>query len=98
MTIKKQYLKSKPICKVTFTVPEAEAKKVSVVGDFNKWNAKKNPLRKLKNGTFKGTVDLEKDRTYQFRYLIDGTYKNEEQADSYVWNDYAGAENAVLEL
>lgn len=98
MAIKKQYLKSKPICKVTFTVPAKEAKKVAVVGSFNDWNSKVSQLRKLKNGTFKGTIDLEKDKSYQFRYLVDGEFINEEHADNYVWNDFAGTENAVLEL
>jgi len=98
MSIKKQYLKSKPVCKVTFTLGEAAAKKVSVVGDFNDWNAKKNPLKKLKNGNFKGTIDLEKDHIYQFRYLVDGVFKNDEKADAYVWNDFAGTDNSVIEL
>ena len=98
MAIRKQYLKTKPICKVTFTVPANEAKKVAVVGDFNNWNPKGSPLKKLKNGTFKGTFDLPKENSYEFRYLIDGRYENEEQADRYQWNDYAGAENAVLEV
>jgi 1,4-alpha-glucan branching enzyme len=99
MAIKKQYLKSKPVCKVTFTVPAEEAKKVAVVGSFNEWNTKKAfQLKKLKNGNFKGTVDLEKDNSYEFRYLVDGTYTNDEQADAYAWNDYAGAENCVLNL
>ncbi len=98
MAITKQYLKSKPVCKVTFTVPAEEASDVKVVGTFNKWNAKQTPLKKLKNGTFKGTVDLEKDQSYEFRYLVDGTYINDEQADAFAWNDYAGAENGVLKL
>ena len=34
MAIKKQYLKSKPICKVTFSVPAEEANEVTVVGNF----------------------------------------------------------------
>ncbi|GAA4279810.1 isoamylase early set domain-containing protein [Gaetbulibacter aestuarii] len=96
MAIKKQYLKSKPICKVTFSIDAEDAKKVSVVGSFNDWNAKKVPLKKLKNGTFKGTVDLEKDNTYEFKYLVDGAYVNDESADAYAWNDYAGAENSVV--
>ena len=96
MAIKKQYLKSKPICKVTFSIDAEEAKKVSVVGSFNDWNAKKAPLKKLKNGTFKGTVDLEKDNTYEFKYIVDGAYLNDDSADSYAWNDYAGAENSVV--
>ena len=98
MAIKKQYLKSKPVCKVTFTVPAKEAKKVAVIGSFNEWNPKAAKLRKLKNGTFKGTVDLAKDSSYEFRYVVDGEYLNDDQADAYAWNDYAGAENGVLNL
>ncbi len=98
MAITKQYLKSKPVVKVTFTVPAEDAKKVAVVGDFNNWNPKGSTLKKLKNGNFKGTFDLPKENTYEFRYLVDGTYVNETEADRYQWNDYAGAENAVLEL
>jgi len=98
MAIKKQYLKSKPVCKVTFTVPAKEAKKVAVVGTFNDWNAEEAQLRKLKNGTFKGTIDLPSDRSYEFRYLVDGEYQNDEQADKFVWNDFAGTNNALLEL
>ncbi|MFD1161819.1 MULTISPECIES: isoamylase early set domain-containing protein [Hwangdonia] len=97
MAITKQYLKSKPICKVTFTVPAEEAKKVSVVGSFNNWDEKANSLKKLKNGTFKGTLNLEKDNSYEFRYLIDGTYVNDEQADAYKSNEFA-SENGVLTL
>jgi len=96
MAITKQYLKSKPVCKVTFTVPAAEAENVAVVGDFNDWNPEGDLLKKLKNGSFKGTVNLEKDKTYEFRYIIDGTYVNDQEADRYQWNDYAGTENAVL--
>tara|TARA_B100000508_G_C11241618_1_gene171896 strand:+ start:178 stop:474 length:297 start_codon:yes stop_codon:yes gene_type:complete len=98
MAITKQYLKSKPICKVTFTVPAETAEEVKVVGTFNEWNAKKNPLKKLKNGTFKGTVDLEKDQSYEFRYVVDGNYINDEQADAYAWNEFAWDENGVLNL
>ncbi len=100
MAIKKQYLKSKPVCKVTFSIPAAEAKSVAVVGSFNEWNTKKaTKLKKLKNGTFKGTVDLASENSYEFKYLVDGkTYVNDEQADSYSWNDFAGAENGVLSL
>lgn len=98
MAIKKQFLKSKPVCKVTFIVPAKEAKKVVVVGNFNAWNQETTPLKKLRNGTFKGTVDLESGSSYEFRYLVDGTYTNEKEADSFAWNDYAGTENSVLNL
>lgn len=98
MAIKKQYLKNKQICKVTFTVSAKEANKVAVLGDFNQWNPEANELAKLKNGTFKGIVDLESNRSYEFRYLVDDQYFNDEQADSYQWNQFANAENGVLSL
>nr|WP_321235732.1 isoamylase early set domain-containing protein [uncultured Psychroserpens sp.] len=99
MAIKKQYLKSKPVCKVTFSVPAEEAKKVTVVGTFNEWNQKKAvALKKLKNGTFKGTVDLEKDNSYEFRYVVDGQWVNDDQADAYAWSDFAAADNGVLNV
>ena len=98
MAITKQYLKSKPVVKVTFAVPAEEAKKVTVVGSFNEWNSKKAiALKKLKNGTFKGTVDLEKDNSYEFKYLVDGTYVNDDQADAYAMNVF-GTENGILNL
>lgn len=98
MAISKQYLKTKPVCKVTFNVPAEEAKKVAVVGDFNNWNPKGSALKKMKNGNFKGTFELPKDNSYEFKYLIDGVYVNDTAADRYKWNDYAGAENGVIEI
>jgi len=96
MAIKKQYLKSKPVCKVTFSIEAAEAKNVSVVGSFNEWNEKATPLKKLKNGTFKGTYDLDVENSYEFKYVVDGDYVNDTAADSYKWSDFASAENSVV--
>ena len=96
MAIKKQFLKSKPICKVTFTIVAKEANNAAVVGTFNEWNAESAPLKKLKNGSFKGTVNIEANTSHEFKYLIDGTFVNEMEADGYVWNDYAGGENSLI--
>jgi 1,4-alpha-glucan branching enzyme len=98
MAIKKQFLKSKAVCKVTFTVPAEEATTVAVVGSFNEWNTESTTLKKLKNGSFKGTIDLEANTSHEFKYLIDGTYVNETEADGYAWSDFAGAENSVIIL
>ncbi|GGA88726.1 hypothetical protein GCM10008015_31610 [Flavobacterium palustre] len=98
MPIKKQFVKSKPVCKVTFSIEAKEATQVSVIGDFNNWNAEEGTLSKLKNGTFKGVFDLDKDAAYEFKYLIDGEYVNESEADSFKWNEFAGTENSVLEV
>lgn len=98
MAISKQYLKSKPICKVTFSLLAKEAKEVCVVGSFNEWNAKANPLKKLKNGNFKGVLNLAKDSSHEFKYIVDGVYVNDDAADSYVWSDFASADNGVINL
>ncbi len=98
MAIKKQFVKTKPVCKVTFSVEAKEANTASVVGDFNNWNPAEGELSKLKNGTFKGVFDLPKDAVYEFKYIVDGAYVNEPEADSFKWNDFAGAENGVLEV
>jgi 1,4-alpha-glucan branching enzyme len=98
MSIKKQFVKTKPLCKVTFSVEAKLASQASVVGDFNNWSLEEGALSKLKNGTFKATFDLNKDAIYEFKYVIDGVFVNEPEADSFRWNDYAGAENSVLAI
>jgi 1,4-alpha-glucan branching enzyme len=98
MAIKKQFVKSKPICKVTFSVPVKEAVEVAVIGDFNNWDPQAGALAKLKNGTFKGVFELDINKTYEFKYLVDGAYKNESEADEQKWNEFAGAENSVITL
>ena len=49
MAIKKQFVKTKPVCKVAFSVEAKEANHASVVGDFNNWNSAEGTLNKLKN-------------------------------------------------
>jgi len=101
MSLKKQMLKSKPVCKVTFRVstemaPEAET--VTVVGDFNNWDPVETPLKKLKSGEFSGLVELESGKSYEFRYLVDGkNWINEPEADGSSVNRFGG-ENSVLSL
>ena len=97
MAIKKQFIKSKPVCKVTFSIEASDANVASVVGDFNNWNPVEGELVKLKNGNFKGLFELPKDAAYEFRYFIDGEFINEPEADKFVPNIF-GAENCVIEL
>jgi 1,4-alpha-glucan branching enzyme len=96
MSIKKQFIKSKPVCKVTFSIEAKDAINASVVGDFNNWSTEEGALNKLKNGTFKGVFELAKDASYEFKYVIDGEYVNDTEADSLIWNEFSGTENGVL--
>lgn len=100
--IKKQILKSKPVCKVTFGLSKkeaGEASKVNLVGEFNGWNETSTELTKMKSGDFKLIVPLETGKKYQFRYLIDGnTWINDPEADHYVENGVSNDTNCVIEL
>ncbi len=98
MAIKKQYIKSKPVCKVTFSIEAKEATTAAVVGDFNNWNPQLGEMSKLKKGTFKATFELPKDANYEFKYILDGAFLNDPEADSFAFNAFAGAENGVLSL
>jgi 1,4-alpha-glucan branching enzyme len=96
--LKKQYLKSKPVCKVTFYTPtHIEANEVYLVGDFNDWTENATPMDKLKDGRFKVTVELDTPSEYQFRYLVNGTeWHNDMEADKYVPNPFSGDNSVVV--
>lgn len=101
MSIKKQYLKSRPECKVTFKLGKIEnAESVSIVGDFNKWDPKSTTMDKLKNGSFTATCYLETGKSVQFRYLINNTlWMTEEEADDFADTGMGDTQkNAVLQL
>lgn len=100
MAIKKQYLKTRNICKVTFRVPAEVAKsayRVNIAGEFNNWNTKSHPLRKLKSGEHTITLDLEPGRDYQFRYIFDEVHwENDHEADKYIPSQEFGVDNSVI--
>jgi 1,4-alpha-glucan branching enzyme len=102
MIAKKQYLKSKPVAKVTLEITAeqaGDAETIHVVGDFNGWDVTANPMKKFKNGSFKATLELEAEKEHQFRYLVNGTtWMNESEADKFVPSGVSYDENSVLVL
>ena len=99
MSIKKQFDKNKPVCKVTFNLANSNtnnALRVNLAGDFNNWNIESIPMKKISNSGFSVSVDLKKGREYQFKYLVDGsTWLNETEADKHVTNIFQ-SENSVV--
>ena len=98
--ITKEYPQGKNVCRVTFRYPRIaapDAKNVSVVGDFNDWNAYAHSMRKLTNGDFTTTLKLRPGREYEFQYLIDGMkWENDRNADKYVKSPYGDGEISVV--
>lgn len=97
--MKKQYLKSKPICRVTFRLPKEaalEARRVALVGDLNDWNGEAMLMKRLKNGDFTLTLELQTGKEYRFKYLVDGIrWENDWNADRYEENIH-GTEDSVV--
>lgn len=101
MSIKKQYLKNKPVCKVTLSIPQElanSAGKAALVGEFNDWDQNATPMKKSKKGLFQTSINLQKDSSYQFRYLLDGNHwENEPEADEEVPN-FIGDTNSLIHV
>ncbi len=97
--LKKRFLKSGKV-KVEFILPQAvaaDAESAYVVGDFNDWDEQATPMKRYKNGKFKVTLTLEPNRTYEFRYLVNGDqWHNDWDADRYVANPYSG-DNSIVD-
>ncbi len=102
MSVKKRYLKSKPVGKVTFKLSREatrSAKVVHIVGEFNGWDPEATPMTRLKNGDYSVTLDLETGREYHYRFLIDGqAWENDWEAERYAPSPYGGVENSVVEV
>jgi 1,4-alpha-glucan branching enzyme len=102
MSIKKKFPKGKSSWKVTFRVPEeigVSAQTAHVVGEFNGWDYKAAPMRKLKSGAFSISLDLEQGKEYQFRYLLDNNnWQNDIDADKFVATPYGDSKNSVIVL
>jgi 1,4-alpha-glucan branching enzyme len=100
MSIQKQYLKTKPLCKVTFSIPKdmaGSAEDVFLVGEFNNWDINAHPMKRGKDGNFNITLNLEKGREYQFRYLLgSNVWENDDCADNYVCTPYGDCDNSVV--
>ncbi len=68
---------------VTFELPGVQAESVSVVGDFNDWDAANGAMKRRKDGVWAKAVRLAPG-AYRFRYVADGQdWYNDPAADRY---------------
>jgi 1,4-alpha-glucan branching enzyme len=99
MSLKKQSVKTRPECKVTFILAKeiaASVKRANLVGDFNDWDIESIPMIRRKSGELSATVNLATGKEYQFKYLLDSReWINDREADKYVPNAFQ-SENSVV--
>ena len=97
----KKYSKTKPTCKVTFTLAQDAvngAKRVNILGEFNDWDPNLAIPMKLSEKEFKAVLELPVGKEYQFRYKADnGMWENDSAADAYVEAPY-NVYNSVVSL
>ncbi|MCQ2252560.1 MAG: isoamylase early set domain-containing protein [Bacteroidales bacterium] len=72
------------------------ASTVSVAGDFNEWSTTANPMSKMLDGGFEIELSLEKGKSYQFRYVLDGATWINDPYRATVDNGM-GEQNSVLD-
>ena len=85
--------------KVTFVLPKEaveNAETVAVLGDFNNWQ-NGVLLAKQKDGSFKTAVELEKGRSYEYRFLINGEkWENDWAAQAYAPTPFGNYNSVVI--
>lgn len=72
------------------------SKEVRLAGDFNGWSASKCLLKKQKDGRWTTSLSL-KPGSYQYRYLVDGNWENDQRPIKLVPNAF-GTWNCVIEV
>ncbi|MEL0659755.1 hypothetical protein V6255_11460 [Psychromonas arctica] len=107
MSIKKQFLKNKPMVKVTFEVSKEianDATSINLLSEHNQW--KPIEFKKFKNGKFKVAENISSEDRQGFQFIYQVTSETGIQStllpddvDSYVDNGMNdGGKNAVLLL
>lgn len=95
--IQKTYYKTKDYCKVKFSFTPEHAETVEILGLNSDWE-KSIIMSKKKDGSFATEVNLPKESTHEFKYLVNATeWLNEPEADSEAPNSYGGT-NSVINL
>jgi len=95
--LQKTYYKTKDYCKVKFSFKPELAETVEILGLNSDWqNA--IIMSKKKDGSFSAEVNLPKESTHEFKYLVDNAeWLNEPEADQQVPNTF-GTINSVISL
>ncbi|MCM8775212.1 MAG: glycogen-binding domain-containing protein [Candidatus Omnitrophica bacterium] len=82
--------------KTAFQLMAPEATKVTLTGDFAKWDASGIPMKKSKTGLWKAEVALKPGR-YEYKFVVDGQWWNDPANSKMVRNAH-GTYNSVIEV
>jgi len=80
----------------TFSFNASEALSVQLVGDFTHWQENPVNLKRQRGGIWKATVLLTPG-TYQYRFLVDGQWRDDPECTVRVPNSFGG-QNSVRQI
>ena len=111
MSLKKQFLKSKDVCKVTFRIGKNEcpgSDQAVLVGlpdghtvdqDLDFGHVREAVHRQHPDEVAPAALERDPGRAYQFRYLLDGErWQNDWEADGYSPSAFPPEENSVVRV
>jgi 1,4-alpha-glucan branching enzyme len=97
--LKKKALKKSNKTSVVFEIAGfGDADSICLVGAFNDWELDKHKLKLRKDGSWATTLRLENNKSYEYRFVVDGTqWQTDQDADELVLNEF-GEYNSVVAL
>jgi len=77
-----------------FVIRAGNANRVQIAGDFNDWNPDRTPLQHVDRDMFQIKLPLRPGR-YQYRYVVDGEWRNDPENHNVELNPYGELNNVV---
>ncbi|RKZ27020.1 glycoside hydrolase family 13, partial [bacterium] len=81
---------------VEFTYTDPSAENVFIAGTFNNWSQSANEMKKGDDGIFRIVIKL-KPGEYQYKFVVDGNWKEDTDNPNKVDDGYGGT-NSVVEV
>ena len=82
--------------RVTFKVKADPGSEVYVTGDFNNWETNKHKLKDKSNpGHYKGSLLLERNKHYEYKFIINGNWTVDPACKDWVPNAM-GSLNSII--
>jgi hypothetical protein len=87
------------VVRVELRLEAPNARRVSVVGDWNAWDTAADPLRDPDDdGVWETTITLRPNEEYQYQFLIDGQTWIPDPSSALTVDDGFGGKNSVLDI
>ena len=80
--------------KVTFSLENADANEVFLIGDFNKWNLRSHPMKSDENGAWVRNVIIPPGE-YEYKFIVDGQWKEDPQNEQLSLNCFGTYNNII---